>query len=303
MKNAMTKFISLFALAAIACFAQNTTLSTTTLGAAVTTTTQTLITLASTSTMQAAGVTNQPNTFMYVDFECMSVVSVPSSTTVTVKRGTSSGCVGAGGRPQLHNSGATVYFANSTTYTNPAYNISAPRYFSNGSIPNGTEVSGTCTATTELVLPKIYTFTGDIFQCGSSGQWIKIGTGTQTIIGDSIRAFCTGTVGSAATDFLVGVGCSASTSSTARYIVKGNGTLYGLNLFSSAAFVGTGGSILTVLVNGTASAIVCSPVATTTSCVDNTHSVAVKAGDAITFSFLSATSDTAANLAVSLGVF
>jgi hypothetical protein len=303
MKNAMTKFLSLFALASALCFGQTVTLSTTTLGAAVTTTTQTTITLASTSTMQAAGVTNQYNTFMYVDFECMAVVSVPTSTTVVVKRGGQSSCTGAGGRPQLHNSGATVYFGNTTTFANPSYNIVAGRLFSNGSIPNGAEVSGSCTTATELVLPKIYTFTGDILQCGSSGQWIKIGSGTQTTIGDSIRAFCTGTVGSAATDYLVGAACSSSTSSTARYIVKGNGTLYGFNAFSSAAFVGTGSSTFTVLKNGTATAIVCAPTATATTCVDNTHSVAVAAGDAITISFLSATSDTAANLSISLGIY
>lgn len=301
MKTA-TKFLSLFALVSALCFGQ-VTLSTTTLGAAVATTTVTTITLASTSTMQAAGVTNQPNTFLYVDFECMSVLTVPSSTTVTVKRGGQAGCTGAGGRPQMHNSGATVYFANTTTYQNPAFNITAPQYFSNGSVPNGAEASGTCNSATEKVLPKIYTFTGDILQCGSSGQWIKIGSGTQTTIGGTIRAFCTGTVGSAATDYLTSAACSSATTSTARYIVKGNGTLYGFEAFSSAAFVGTGSSTFTVLKNGTATAIVCAPTAAATTCVDNTHSVAVTAGDAITINFLSSTSDTAANLSVSLGIY
>lgn len=184
-KNA-TKLFAVFALIAAACFAQNTTLSTTTLGAAVTTTTQTLITLASTSTMQAAGVTNQPNTFMYVDQECMSVVSVPSSTTVTVKRGPSSGCTGNGGRPFMHNSGATVYFANSTTYANPAYNISAPRYFSNGST-SGDIVGTTCVATTELAVPRIYTFTGRIYDC-LGGAWVQTNAPNTPVYGGTVAS-------------------------------------------------------------------------------------------------------------------
>jgi hypothetical protein len=185
MKNTMTKFISLFALASALCYGQ-VILSTTTLGAAVATSTATTITLASTSTMQGAGQTNQVNTFMWVDQECMAVTAVPSSTTVTVKRGGQSGCTGTGGVPRAHNSGATVWFANTTTYTGTSNNIPAGRYFTNGST-NYDIVGSTCVATTELVLPKVYTFNGRMYDC-LGGAWAQTNGANTPVYGGTVAS-------------------------------------------------------------------------------------------------------------------
>lgn len=293
-----TKITLLIALLATLGFGQ-ASLSSTTLGAAVTATTQTNITLASTSTMLAPGPNGQINTVIYVDREFMWVQSVVDSTHVTVTRAKG---IGASAYPQLHANGAKVYFANTTTYSTVAgIAVPAARFFRNEQ-PN-TESNGACTSTNELVLPKIYLFSGDIMNCLSSGQWILVGNGTMGHSGEQINAFCSGTVGSAATDYLVGAACSTSTASTIRYTIATAGTLANLRAFSSAAFVGTGSSTFTVLKNGTATAIVCAPVAAATTCADTTHSVAVVPGDTLSISFLSSTSDTAANLSAVIGLF
>jgi hypothetical protein len=113
----------------------------------------------------------------------------------------------------------------------------------------------------------------------------------------SVRSFCTGTVGSAETEFLNGAACSGATTSTAKYLVAAAGTLSGLRIASSAAVTGgTGKDVATVLKNGSATTITCTIAGTGTACSDTTHSVAVAAGDLITFSFVTATSDTAANI-------
>ena len=174
MKNTL-KFLSLFLVAAALCFAQ-VTASSTTLGAATTTTTTT-ITLASTSTMQGAGVTNQVNTALYVDKEYMTVVTVVDSTHALVKRAQAPGNAG---RPMPHASGATVLFFNTTN------GISAPRYFSNGSV-EGDIVGSACTAANELALPKIYNFTGRTYDCLGS-LWVQTNAPNTPVYGGTVAS-------------------------------------------------------------------------------------------------------------------
>lgn len=274
-----------------------TALSTTTLGAAVTTTTQTNIVLGSTSTMLNQGPGNQINTAIYVDKELMFVTSVVDSTHVVVQRAKG---LGAAGRPVLHASGAKVYF--SITAANPA-----PAYFNQ--FQTNAETSGACTASLLLALPRIYEFSGDIYDCkrtgaaGTSGQWILVGTGTMGTAGRTISAFCTGTVGSAETAYLNSAACSGSTTLLQRQVVTTAGTLANLRVVSSANFLGTGGTATTVFLNGSATAITCSAAAAATTCSDTTHSVAVVPGDVIAFQNISATSDTAANVSANVGLY
>lgn len=290
-----------FMLAGIAPQAQaQTAVSTTTLGAAITVAncSALTVTVASTTGMQALGTLNQPNTVLYVDTEYMWVNTVPSSTTVTVQR--CHGASGQGATPRTHANGAAVWFQN-TSGLNPASS------FSFKTVGELAEAYGSCVATQHIGLPIVYLPSGHVFQClntSSGGQWIQIGTGTMnTGPGVQFTAYCTTTVGSAETDFLNNLACSGATSSLPRNVVTKTGTLYGLTGTSSANFLGTGGSVLTVLKNGVATAIVCAPTAATKTCSDTAHSVAVVAGDVISFSFLSATSDTAANVIATVGEY
>jgi len=169
MKN--VKLITLLLALAAACFGQ-VILPTTTLGAAITTTNGTSLTLASTSTMQNAGPANQINTCLFIDAELFGVVTVVDSTHVTVQqRGRGCGAIGLSARPTLHANGATVYFAN--TVINGTTVIPASRYIGNPSQDSGVDY-GACTATNELVLPRIYIFGGYLFDC-LGGHWVQTG--------------------------------------------------------------------------------------------------------------------------------
>ena len=167
MKNLMKLFI-LSALVSATMFAQ-TIASTTTLGAAITTTSQgnpyTTITLSSTSGMLAAGTQNQYNTVLYIDQELLGVISLPTSTTATVKRGLG---LGIGSKPTTHANGATVFYFNTanTTTTQPTY--AASYITTNG----GPENWGSCTSSAQIALPRINSFWGTKSDC-IGGQWVR----------------------------------------------------------------------------------------------------------------------------------
>ncbi len=282
-------------------------LSTTTLGAAVGVTANipaTRVTFASTSTFQNRGTQNQFNTIVYVDKEQMCVVTVVSSTVADVQRGCG---VGAAGVITTHASGAFVYFANTTTANGPGGPTMAASQF-NGAQQTA-ELYGSCSRSSIIALPVIYTMSGDVFDCkrtgaaGTAGQWIRITNGSMGQSGSRISAFCTGTVGSAESDFLNGAACSSATTATARQVINNYGNLANLRVFSSAAFLGTGSTATTVYKNGSATAITCSATAAATTCSDLIHSVQVAPGDVITFLNVSATSDTAANISASVGLY
>ena len=276
MKHFLRFVFSLVALAASlapgTAFAQ-ATLTTTTLSAAISSTSVKAIVVAS-----ATGFTAN-TTSLFVDKEFMSIEAV-NGTTITVIRGA------FGTKAALHNSGATLY-------------VGPSNYFFSS------DVSGGCTSTNLLVLPFINTNNGKISDCRSSGQWIQIGDGTMTSGAvETVRAFCTGTAGSGETEFLNGAACSAATTATARYVASSAGQIANLRVFSSAAAVGgSNKDVLTVFKNGSSTALTCTIAASGTTCSDLTHSVAVAAGDVLTFQFVTATSDTAANLSVGVEKF
>lgn len=305
--NTLNKFAIALVLMASVAFGQ-TALSTTTLGAAVTTPNNgvapTRITLASTSTMQNMGPQNQPNTVLYCDRELMYVVTVVSGTVVDVQRAKGGG---AGGVVTNHNSGALCYFANTANTGNPGGPTPATSFFSN--VQTNGENAGACSRTSNLGLPVIYVYSGDVFDCkrtgaaGTAGQWIHVGNGSMGVAGSRVSGFCTGTVGSNEVAFLNGAACSGGTTATARQVITAYGTLANLRVYSSAVVVSGGTDPVVVLKNGSDTAITCSMLAGATTCSDLLHSVQVAPGDVITFSFDSTTSDTAANISASVGLF
>ena len=304
MKNTM-KTLILFAIFATAIFGQTVTLSTTTLSAAVTVPTSInpspyTVNLP-TSTMQNNGPNGQVNTILFVDKEVMYVISVVDSTHATVRRGAG---VGAGAIATAHASGALVYYANTQTLGNVIYPATR---FIRLEQPNA-EPTGTCTAANELALPKIYSISGNIYQCpASGGQWINTADGAVgTSPGRTVSSFCTGSLGSAETEYLNAVACSNATTATAGYIVPVYGTLYGL--YSNAGTAVTGGTskdVLTVYKNGSATTITCTYATggAATTCSDTTHAVSVVPGDVISFQFVTATSDGGANVRASVSVY
>lgn len=300
MKNAI-KILIAFALLSLGLFGQTVTLSSTTLGAAVTSVTQTTITLASTTGMLGSGPNGQVNTVLYMDREMDYVNTVVDSTHVTVARGKG---VGASVIPALHVNGAKVYWA--ATQTIGSTIIPATRFFRLEQ-PNA-EASGACTATNELALPKVYVFSGDIWDCrngSSGGQWIFLGNGTAGQAGTSVAAFCTGALTSAGTDFIGNTAC-ATTTVGVKQVVSSSGTL--ANLYVVAGTAVTGGAsadVLTVLKNGSATTLTCTFATggAATTCSDTAHSVSVSAGDQITFQFVTATSDAGQNLSVKVGLY
>ncbi len=133
----------------------------------------------------------------------------------------------------------------------------------------------------------------------------------------NISFVCTGTVGSAETEYVMStLACSGATADLVTWTAPTAGTLANLRVSSSANFLGTGGSIFTIMKNDVAvTGFTCAPTAATKVCanmlpgftdagtVGAVDSVVVAAGDRISVRFLSATSDTAANLSVNLSVF
>ena len=285
------KTILLFALAATFASAQMITLSSTTLGAAVSTANTTSIALAATTSMQNQGPGNQINTALYVDRELMLVTAVVDSTHVTVQRGQQST------RAVYHASGAKVYYA----YTQ----LNTPALSQFNLEQDTAEVYGSCTAATEKVLPRIYVKSGDIFQCYSSGQWFQISKGTMNTAGSSISAFCTGQLSSATTDYIGNTVC-ATTSAAVKQVITTAGVLANLYVIAGTAVSGgTGYDVVTVLKNGSATTLTCTFATggAATTCSDTTHSVSVVPGDYLTFTMTTATSDTGYNVSLRLGIY
>jgi hypothetical protein len=284
----------LLAVGAVPVFAQQQgaqTLSTTTLSTAIPNVNggsgiTSYVTLASLTNVTA---TVSVQTTLWVDTEAMDVVtnSVPSTgTTVLVTRGTH------GTKAEGHASGRTVY-------------VGRPNLF------QGYDVAGTCwsnaagTATVPAILPWINLTDGHRYDCRSDGNWFYAGLGSQsTAARSTVASFCSGTVGSAATEYLNYAACSGASTATYSFVVATDGELANLQVYSSAAVVGgTGKDVLTVYVNGSATAITCTIAASGTTCTDSTHGVHVAAGAYVQFQFVTATSDTAANISASLGLY
>lgn len=171
------------------------TLSSTTLAAAVTSTSTTYIQVTS-----ATGFTAR-QTYAFVDREYLQVISV-NGTTIQVARG-------------FAGTLATTHATAKTIYVGPA------EYFSSF------DRAGSCTSTQELVLPVINIKTGTIFNCVSSLWTITNGPGTQGTGLTSLGPNAAGTVDVGSTSlafrdiFLAG---SSGTPATNRYKITGAST-------------------------------------------------------------------------------
>lgn len=263
-------------------------LSTTTLSSAVT-----AIGSGNISSVTLASLTNvvatvSVGTTLWVDTEAMTVVtnSIPASgTTVLVQRGA------AGTKGEGHVSGRTVYVGR-------------------GNLFQGYDQAGTCwtsAAGTGLppILPWINLTSGFRFDCRADGNWFKVGMGSASSAAiTAATGFCTGVAGSAETEYLNGVACSGATTSTYRYNVATPGEVANLRIYSSANVVGgTNKDVLTLYKNGVATSLTCTIAAAAATCSDTTNGVSVTAGDVLTFQFVTATSDTAANLSAAVGIY
>ncbi len=208
------KTFKLFIIAlAIAAFGfGQTILSTTTLGAALTSSTTT-VTLASTSTMLGSGPVNQINTCLYIDGELFGVATVVSSTVVTVQgRGKGCGAIGVSSRPEAHVNGATVYFAN--TVTNGTFITPAASLIGKNTQPNSQHYPGeACTAGNETALPLIYIFNGVKLDCFASGVWVQVNAPGPPVLGSTVTP-PTGVMTATGTIFLTDTGTNAVTGLT-----------------------------------------------------------------------------------------
>lgn len=292
MKIKITLLIVAALLIAAPAFSQ-TTQCTTTLAAGITTAAATGISLTS-----AACLSTLPpqslNQYLYVDNELIYVrLQAQSPTTwISTTRGAS------GTHATLHNSGATVYIGPGTAFSQSV-----------------TSHEGGCNATTLLYLPLIVVSPivsqQGIYDCRITGtspsiyQWLKLASGTNNASAaqSNFSSWCSGTVGSAETEYIKDIACTGATAAGWGWVVPTAGYLSNFRATSTANFLGTGGSTFTVLKNTVATTIVCAPTAATKLCSDQTHAVQVAAGDIITVTFLSSTSDTASNLSVTLGLY
>lgn len=237
--------------------------------------------------------TVEVGTTLWVDTEAMDVVTnsiPPVGTCILVQRGSH------GTKAEGHQSGRTVY-------------VGRPNLF------QGYDVAGTCyasptgltTSPVQLpgILPWINLTDGKRYNCYSDGNWFEEGLGSASSAAiTGVAAFCTGTAGSAETEYLNGAACSGATTATYSYVVSTPGELANLQVHSSANV--TGGSskdVATVYVNGSATAITCTIAAGTKACADTTDSVAVATGAFVQVKFVTATSDTAANVSATTGLY
>src|SRR6266404_3009793 len=142
---------------------------------------------------------------------------------------------------------------------------------------------------------------GNKFMQGAGHFTVTAGAGTVIADGHSLIGACTGVATAASTLGLYGTGPN-ETLTTCTFAAIGTGevipqarALQNLVVTTSAAGTNASSGLVTVLVNGAASTIVCT-VGTGTSCADNTHQVALAAGDLVSFRFTSQAADTLAGV-------
>jgi hypothetical protein len=150
----------------------------------------------------------------------------------------------------------------------------------------GSSGAGISTASGTL----LYNQSGNTFTAPNSVS------GTLISDGHSVKGICTGSATASSTLGLYGTGPNATTTTcTSTTIgsgipVEGSRTLQNLSCKVSTA--GTTASTCTVLVNGSASTITCTIAASSTSCIDGTHTVAVTDGQLVSLEFVSGAATT-----------
>lgn len=143
---------------------------------------------------------------------------------------------------------------------------------------------------------------GTLYDLGGNAIGPLSLTGGQIIAdGHSLFGGCTGAASPSATLGLFGTGpnvtattCTSTTIGTG-ILMNGTRTLRNLVVNASHAGVNSSSGVVTVLRNGSSTAITCT-LGTTTLCVDGTHSVTVSPGDLISVEFTTQTSETLAGV-------
>lgn len=132
---------------------------------------------------------------------------------------------------------------------------------------------------------------------------INIAAGGKWIGPDSMNGSCSGTATSSISTGigLYGLGQTAALTCTSTTVNLGvparkAGTLVALNVSATHAGVSASSGVVTVLKNGGATALTCT-IGTGTSCIDNTHSVSVVAGDVVSIQFTTQATEVLAGVA------
>lgn len=126
-------------------------------------------------------------------------------------------------------------------------------------------------------------------------------TGTIQADGHSLKGTCTGTASPSSTLGLYGTGPNATTTTCTSTTIgsgipmTGARTISTLLVTASAGGVSGASGVVTVLKNGSPTALTCT-LGTTTTCFDGTHSVAAVDGDLISIQFTTQGAETLANV-------
>jgi hypothetical protein len=135
-----------------------------------------------------------------------------------------------------------------------------------------------------------------------------INSGSWNASGHVINGACTGVATASSTLGLFGTGpnVTVTTCTTATIgsgiVMHASVTLQGLFVTASTAGVNASSGVVTVLKNGSATAITCT-IGTGTSCNDSTHTVAAVAGDLISINFTTQAADTLAGVKAQVETF
>lgn len=120
--------------------------------------------------------------------------------------------------------------------------------------------------------------------------------------GHSVNGFCSGTATASSTLGLYGTGpnettttCSSTTLGTGISVAGSGLTLGSLAVIATHAGVSASSGVVTVLVNGSTTAITCT-IGTATACYDNTHTVALNPGDRVSLQFTTQVSEVLAGV-------
>jgi hypothetical protein len=276
----MTKLfrtLLLVALLSVAAFAQST-LTTTTLSADITASTQT-ITIGSATGWSASS--SSASYLAFVDKEAMKVIAI-SGTSITVQRGI------AGTAANAHLSGSLVYFAQSGNFLT-------------------VDPSGKCTSTNHAVLPKVSLKSGSLFDCIGS-KWYEIGgkdgyyveavfcgdlANSGTLYMSPVSGYADGIMysdGLTATDLafdLAGTGCAAednATEATADEVMYGSSDFHVVGMACTVTSSGSNGVTLSVRDDAgdtTPSIAVTIPTSSTTGSTSRRTSAKVAAGSTV----------------------
>ena len=195
----------------------------------------------------------------------------------------------------------TSLTASKTSCDYPTYSSCDIIYADSSGTVAFTTAIGTARATGNSILAFVQTSSTAVTTIQYPWQDTHSDIPTNESSAGEIRAFCTGTLGSAETEYLNDAACASATAATSQRIISTAGTLKTLRVKLRTAVKNTNPVTATVVINGTPSAITCNVAANASTCADTTHTAAVAAGDNVDFSFgATNTSDTGANVGMSV---